>query len=245
MTNVVIIGATSAIAQAVARRYARAGARLHLTARDAVRLEAIADDLAVRGATKVDTTVLDVDDHDRHDACIARMFDELIPVDVVLVAHGTLPDQEACEASAALTVAELQTNGVSTISLATILANRLAAQGRGTLAVITSVAGDRGRQSNYVYGAAKGMTSIFLEGLAHRLQDTDVRILDIKPGFVDTPMTSQFEKGLLWVGPDRAAAVIHRRLESGSSFGYVPSWWWAIMRLVRWCPTPIFHRTKL
>lgn len=243
--NVVIVGATSAIAEALARRLAVRGDVLLLTGRDTARLAAIADDLRVRGAKAVHVATLDVNRLDEHARFVDHAWRTLGRIDVILIAHGTLPDQKACEASAARTIEEINTNFVSTISLLTLLANALQAQGVGTIAVVTSVAGDRGRKSNYVYGTAKGGVSRFLEGLRHRLHPFGVKVVDIKPGFVDTPMTAAFRKGALWATPKRVARDIERSLNRGDAVLYTPWFWRWIMLLVRLLPNVLFHRTGL
>ena len=243
--NVLIMGATSAIAEALARRLAARGAVMLLAGRDASRLEAVAADLRVRGAPTVRTAVLDVAQLDDH----ARFVDEAVrtlgSIDVAVVAHGTLPDQKACEASPAQTVAEMNTNFVGTVSLLTVLANVMQSQRAGTIAVITSVAGDRGRQSNYVYGSAKAGVSLFLQGLRHRLRAAGVQVIDVKPGFVDTPMTRAFPKGPLWATPAKVAQDIERAIDRGSDEIYTPWFWRWIMLIVRALPNAFFHRTSL
>ena len=164
---------------------------------------------------------------------------------MALIAHGTLPDQAECEASAALTRQALQVNALSVIELLTELANRLQAQGSGTLAVISSVAGDRGRKSNYVYGAAKGMVSIFLQGLRNRLHSHGVRVITIKPGFVDTPMTESFDKGVLWARPDRVARDIVSAIDKGRDVVYTPWFWRYILWVIRGIPEGVFKRLGL
>ncbi|WP_206199385.1 SDR family oxidoreductase [Parasulfuritortus cantonensis] len=240
-----IIGATSAIAEATARLWATEGAQLYLLARDQERLAAIADDLAVRGATAVQTAPFDATAFGTHEAAIAHAHAQLGAIDIVLVAHGTLGDQRACESSFELAHRELNNNAVSVISVLTHLANRLAAQKHGTIAVISSVAGDRGRQSNYIYGAAKGAVSIFLQGLRQRLSKANVHVLTIKPGFVDTPMTRHFKKGLLWVGPDVIAKHIHASIIKGRSEIYAPPFWRLIMFIITNIPTKIFNKLSL
>jgi decaprenylphospho-beta-D-erythro-pentofuranosid-2-ulose 2-reductase len=245
MRKVLIVGATSAIAEAVARRLAVRGDSLLLVGREATRLEAIAADLRVRGAPQANVGILDVA---RSDEC-ARFVDEAWrahgPFDIVLIAHGTLPDQKACEASVERTLAELNVNFIGTVSLLTVLANRMQERKSGTIAVITSVAGDRGRQSNYVYGAAKGGVSRFLQGLRHRLAPAGVKVLDIKPGFVDTPMTASYPKGALWAAPGQVARDIERALDRGTAVLYTPWFWRGIMWIVRALPNAVFHRTQL
>src|SRR5262249_30818286 len=159
---------TSAIAEATARLFAAGGARLYLVARNADKLAAVAQDLRVRGAAAVDIEVMDANDLQVHEAMLERAATALGRLDIALIAHGTLPDQGRCEAGVRDTIESLNTNFVSVVSLLAHAANRLATQGMGTIVVISSVAGDRGRQSNYVYGTAKGAVSIFLQGLRNR-----------------------------------------------------------------------------
>ena len=245
MLKIVIIGATSAIAEATARRYAARGARLFLFARHAQRLEDIAQDLRVRGAAAVASTTLDVNEHAAHANVLEQAWTWLGEVDVMLIAHGTLPDQSACEQSVDVSVTEFNTNATSTISLMTLAANKLEAQHAGALAVISSVAGDRGRQSNYLYGAAKAAVSTFSSGLRQRLARVGVAVVTIKPGFVDTPMTKDFRKGALWAKPDAVAAGIVHAIDCRRSVVYLPWFWSLIMLIIRHIPEPIFKRIKL
>lgn len=245
MLRIVIIGATSAIAEATARLYAARGAKLFLIARRTDRLKTIADDLRVRGAVDVACETLDVNDREAHASIIERAWTWLGDVDVVLLAHGTLPDQAACEQSVDTALAEFQTNATATIALMTLAANRFEAQRHGTLAVITSVAGDRGRQSNYLYGAAKAAVSVFAAGMRQRLYRAGVSVVTIKPGFVDTPMTREFPKGALWAMPDTVAKGILRAVDRKRSVAYLPGFWRLIMLLICHIPDFIFKRLKL
>jgi decaprenylphospho-beta-D-erythro-pentofuranosid-2-ulose 2-reductase len=243
--RVLIVGATSAIAEAVARRYAANGATLFLAARNLERAGAIADDLRVRGAARVAVGAYDAAEPNTAEALVAAAWDSLGGIDIALIAHGSLPDQQACAASAALTRHEIEVNALSVIELLTPLANRMEPAGSGTLAVIGSVAGDRGRQSNYVYGAAKGCLAVFLQGLAHRLAGSGVSVLTIKPGFVDTPMTAAFPKGPLWASPATVAKDIQRAIERRRLVLYTPWFWRWIMLAIRLVPSAVFHRTRL
>lgn len=244
--NIVIIGATSAIAQATIRLYAEQQHNLFLVARNAQTLPTIAQDANVRGANNVYQYLVDLGDQQQHQALMDAIFEQMPEVDIVLIAHGTLPDQTSCENNAELTLAEVNTNGLSTVSLLTHLANQFEQQKSGTLAVITSVAGDRGRQSNYVYGSAKKLVSTFLQGLRNRLYLSDVKVLDIKPGFVDTPMTESFDKGALWAQPEDIAKRIIKAIEKDKNGTlYTPWFWWGIMFIIRSIPEFIFKRLKL
>jgi short-subunit dehydrogenase len=244
-TRVLIVGATSAIAGETARVYAGYGARLFLTGRNAERLEAVAADLRVRGARAVETAVLDVTDRRRCDAVLEAAWAAFDGLDVALVAHGVLPDQARCQASAAETAEALEVNFVSTAALLTPLANRFEGARRGCIAVITSVAGDRGRQSNYVYGAAKGGLDRFVEGLRNRLFHAGVSVVTLRPGFVDTPMTAGMRHGLLFASARRAGRDIHRAIERRRDVAYIPWFWRPIMAIIRAIPEAMFKRLRL
>jgi decaprenylphospho-beta-D-erythro-pentofuranosid-2-ulose 2-reductase len=244
-TRVLIVGATSAIAGETARVYAAYGARLFLTGRNAERLEAVAADLRVRGARAVETAVLDVTDRQRCDAVVEAAWAAFGGLDVALLAHGVLPDQARCQASAAETAEALEVNFVSTAALLTPLANRFEQARRGCIAVITSVAGDRGRQSNYVYGAAKGGLDRLLEGLRNRLFHAGVAVVTLKPGFVDTPMTAGLKQGPLFASARRAGRDIHRAIERRRDIAYIPWFWRPIMAIIRAIPEAMFKRLRL
>lgn len=245
MQRVLIIGATSSIAEATARLYAERGARLHLVARNSSRLKDIASDLLVRGANEATYASLDVNELDSHASVLDDAWASLGGVDVALVAHGTLPDQKACEASVDTAMAEFATNATSTIALLTIMANLMERDGHGTMIVISSVAGDRGRASNYLYGSAKAAVSTFLSGLRQRLLRHGVDVVTIKPGFVDTPMTRNFKKGPLWAKPEAIAAGIVRAAQKSIPIAYLPRFWILIMTIIRLVPEFIFKRVSL
>lgn len=245
MKKILVIGATSAIAAASARLWAVQGHRLYLLARSEERLLALAGDLTIRGAESVQHAVLDVNDFALHRHALESAMASLGGIDIVLVAHGTLGDQHACESDFNRTLQELNTNAISVISMLTVLANVFEAQRRGTIAVIGSVAGDRGRQSNYVYGTAKAAIAVFMQGLRNRLHQSRVRVLTIKPGFVDSPMTSDFAKGPLWVSPDRAARGILAAIDRGADVAYVPGFWRWILLVIKLVPEVVFKRLKL
>lgn len=243
--RVAIFGATSAIAQAVARCMAQRGDALVVVGRNRERLEAVAGDLRVRGAGAVHTLVADLNETARHESLADEAWNALGGLDIALIAHGVLGKQAEAEVSGEKLQEILAANFTSAASLAMRLAQRFERQGSGTLAAIGSVAGDRGRLSNYAYGAAKGGLAIFLEGLRHRLHAKGVRVVTLKPGFVDTPMTRDFPKGPLWATPEQAAASIVRAIDRGASVAYVPGFWRAIMIVIRNLPEWILFRTRL
>ena len=245
MLKIMLVGATSAIAEATARRYAAGGARLHLIARDAERLPLIARDLAVRGAQAVSTEVCDFAEPFDAEALVKAAQSALEGLDLVLIAHGVLPDQSACEQDVARLCQAFEINTLSTLALLTPIANFMQAQQRGSIVVLSSVAGDRGRQSNYVYGASKAALDAFLSGLRNRLAKYGVQVLTIKPGFVDTPMTIEFKKGLLWASADTIAAGIVQAVEKKRDVVYLPWFWRGIMVIIRCIPERVFKRLSL
>jgi short-subunit dehydrogenase len=245
MKKILIIGASSAIASACARRWASEGVRFFLVGRDAVKLEQTAADLSVRGASTA-TFTLDMNDYEGHAAMLQACFDTLGQIDIALIAHGTLPDQKNCESDVATAIREFSANGLSVIAVLTALADRMESQGQGCIAVISSVAGDRGRPSNYLYGTAKAAVSTFCEGLRARLFKSGVHVLTIKPGFVDTPMTQGLPlPAALVATPDRVAAEICRAVEKRKNVIYTPFFWRFIMLIIRHIPEFIFKKLSL
>jgi decaprenylphospho-beta-D-erythro-pentofuranosid-2-ulose 2-reductase len=245
LQKILIVGATSAIAYEAAKLFAAEGAELFLTGRSQEKLEAVAADLRVRGARHVECFLLDVNDHELQ----AEVFDSALAsagwLDALLIAHGTLGDQYKAEMSVEEAVSQFQTNAVSVIALLTMAAIYFEQRGRGCIAVLSSVAGDRGRASNYVYGAAKGAVSIFLQGLRARLAKEGVAVVTIKPGMVDTPMTAHMKKGLLFSSASRVGRGVYRAMHQGRAVVYLPGYWRLIMLIIRAIPEKIFQRLPL
>jgi len=245
MSNILILGATSAIAKHTARLLAADEHSLYLVARNEDKLSAMKQDMLVRGAKEVNYETLDLADDKQHTQLIQRITTTMGSIDTVLIAYGTLANQEISASSYEKTLKELQINCLSVISLLTILANQLETQGSGSIAVISSPSGDRGRQSNYIYGTAKGALSIFLQGLRNRLAKSNVHILTIKPGFVDTPMTKGFKKGFLWVSPEVISKGIYNAIKKKKEVVYLPFFWLFIMLGIKSIPEKIFKHLKL
>jgi len=245
MRKIFIFGATSAIAEATARLFAADNSSFFLVARNPDKLKVLTEDLRVRGAPQVMTAVADALDFDRHQALVDEAFTVLNGLDTLLIAHGTLPDQKFCEHSFNQVRREFESTTMGSLSLLTHAANRFERQGFGTLCVISSVAGDRGRQSNYVYGAAKGAVSIFLQGMRNRLNSKGVHVLTVKPGFVDTPMTAAFTKNRLWASPAQVASGIYKAIIKKKDIVYLPWFWSPVMQVIRWLPETIFKRLHL
>ncbi len=243
--RILIVGATSAIAAALARRYAARGARLLLLGRRTEALQAEAADLRVRGAAEVQVRVFEAADTAAHGALLAEAFQLWQGLDIAVVAHGVLPDQAAAQADTALALQAFDINARSVISVLNELAKHFEAQRAGVIGVFSSPAAQRGRASNYLYGAAKAAVDTCCSGLRHRLFRHGVRVLTILPGFVDTPMTAGFAKGPLWARPARVAADIERALERRNGTLYTPWFWRWIMLIVRNLPQALFLRSGL
>ena len=239
------MGATSALAEATARILAARGDSLYLVGRRPDALKAIAADLKVRGAAQVAFELLDATDVASHEPMLARATQTLVGLDTVLIAYGTLSDQKACEGSAQLTVQELTTNAISIAALLTLVAQQFERRKSGTIAVISSVAGERGRASNYVYGSAKALVTAFTSGMRQRLSKSGVAVITIKPGFVDTPMTAAFPKGPLWAKPQTVAAGIVRAMDRSAAVVYLPFFWRPLMAVIRAIPERLFGRLTL
>jgi short-subunit dehydrogenase len=242
-----ILGATSAIAEATARLYAAEGAEILLVGRQAERLAAIAADLGARGAARVETAVRDLADTQDAAAAFAGFVAALGGVDHVLLAYGTLGDQQAAAHDPAAAAASLCVNFTSAAAWALLAADAIERQGHGSLVVLGSVAGDRGRRANFVYGAAKAGLSALVEGIAHRFANSGPRAVIVKPGPTVTPMTDGFanRKGLMWATPQTVAAIARRAAEHGGPVVYAPWFWRWIMLAIRLLPAPIFNRLDI
>jgi short-subunit dehydrogenase len=243
--RILILGATSALAHETAKYFAKDGASLVLVARSPLKLQAVSDDLRVRGAKEIQTIEADLTDFARHQEILEAALKPFAGLDMALIAYGTLGDQQLCERDVETTLQEFTTNATSVIALLTLLANYFEQQGRGSIAVISSVAGDRGRQSNYVYGAAKGAVTVFLQGLRNRLAKKGVTVVTIKPGMVNTPMTAHMRKGPLFANPRKVGHGIHTAILKHKEVAYVPGYWRYVMWIIKSIPEPIFKKMNI
>ena len=244
--RVMILGATSSIAQATARIFAGEGASFILVARDEKKARVVSADLVARGATKAEVIALDCASPDAPETLATAGWDnQKDPVTVVLLAYGSLTDQKRAQSDIEYLRSEIATNFTSAAALLTTIAAKMEAAHQGSIAIISSVAGERGRQSNYVYGAAKGALTVFADGLRNRLRVSGVHVVTVKPGFVDTPMTESFKKGALWASPVVVGEGIFQAIKKGRDVVYLPWFWWPIMVVIRSIPEMIFKRLSL
>jgi decaprenylphospho-beta-D-erythro-pentofuranosid-2-ulose 2-reductase len=243
---VIVLGATSAIAQAYARRRASGGARFVLLARREERLAAVSADLVARGAPSAEAVAMDLAAANEIERAVETIHARFGAPQEILLAYGTLGDQAALARDLSAAKSALDVNFVSAALWLLAFLKRRDAVRPLTCIVIGSVAGDRGRATNFIYGAAKGGLDVFVEGLAHAYAGTPVRFVLVKPGFVDTPMTAAFAKGgPLWSAPDRIAADMARAVQRGRRVVYSPWFWWPIMAVIRALPWFVFRRLKI
>jgi decaprenylphospho-beta-D-erythro-pentofuranosid-2-ulose 2-reductase len=243
--KILVLGATSGIAEATCRIWAAQGASLFLVARSEQKLSAVAADLKTRGAAYVDTAVADLDDTTQHPALLAHAINSLGGMDVAYLAHGILGDQGKAEQDFETAAQILHTNFVSVVSLLTWLANFCVQRHAGVLAVISSVAGDRGRKSNYLYGASKAGLTAFLGGLRNRVDREGVTVLNIKPGPVRTAMTSHMPGAEKMADVNKVAQTIVKAIDGRADEIYVPFQWQPIMFVIRHIPERVFKKLNL
>jgi decaprenylphospho-beta-D-erythro-pentofuranosid-2-ulose 2-reductase len=240
-----ILGATSAIAHAYARRCAKRGASLLLLGRNEGHLRANAADLMARGAKACFVRCCDLARPFDYGAMVADLVASGGPPDQVLAAYGTMEQSDRAVGDVGYARDLIETNFTSVACWVLAIIGRWEAGRPLTLVAIGSVAGDRGRARNFVYGSAKGGLDRLLEGLQQRYAGTTLRIVRVKPGFVDTPMTANMAKGgLLWATPERVAVDIERAVDRGRAVIYTPWFWWPIMMIIRHLPRFVFHRLK-
>ncbi|HWB75961.1 MAG TPA: SDR family NAD(P)-dependent oxidoreductase [Nannocystaceae bacterium] len=239
MSRVLVLGATSAIASEIALRYAQRGASLYLVGRNPDKLATLCARL---GDAVVGWELADLDATGHSDAIVQRAIDTLGSLDIAIIAHGLLGDQRATELEWSAAEQILRTNLLSPLALLLPLANYFETTSGGHIAVLSSVAGDRGRPRNYTYGAAKAGLTVYLQGLRSRLWRAGVAVHTFKLGPVDTPMTVDHPKNRLFSRADVVAEMIVTGIDAGVPEAYVPSWWRPILGVVRRLPESWFQR---
>ena len=245
--KIVIVGATSAIATHCARKWlSDDAADMILIGRDYERLHRLKQDLSTRSPmSEIQILQTDLNDPTKINEVVVKTA-KLGPIDIVLIAHGSLSDQQLCQVDLISCARELQINAISPVIFAEAFAKVMGEINHGTLAIISSVAGDRGRKSNYVYGAAKGLVTRYAQGLQHRFANTNVKIVLIKPGPTDTPMTSALKaQGAKLAAVEDVATRIVQGIEKDTSTIYTPAKWQIIMMIIRHLPGFIFNKMNI
>lgn len=245
MKKILIIGGTSAIASATALNFAKNGAELFLADISESKLDEVKTHITALTKAKINIGEFELADVSCHKELFERALSSMGEIDGILIAHGTLPAQEVIQNSSEEVVNQLNINFISVASLATIAAEYFENRSAGCIAVISSVAGDRGRKSNYIYGSAKGAISIFFQGLRNRLSAKNINVLTIKPGFVDTPMTAHLPKNPLYASAEAVGRAIYDSMIKGRDVVYVPGFWRCIMMLIKMLPESIFKKLSL
>jgi len=245
LNTVIVFGATSTLAKCMIRQLAETGSALYLVARNKEKLQATCDDAIARGARLCSFYAIEFDQNTNYETIFDQANKEVGVLDTCIIAHGTLSDQQACEASEELMLEELDTNMLSYLKIMRFAGNLFSKQKRGMIIPIMSVAGDRGRQSNYLYGTAKAAVATYASGQRNRLHTDGVHVLTVKPGFIDTAMTAHLKKGLLWAQPETVASAILKAAQKRVNILYVPFFWRYIMFVIKAIPEQIFKRLKL
>jgi short-subunit dehydrogenase len=244
--NILILGATSAIARACAEIFASEGATLILAGRDVPEIELIAADLRVRFGATVHIESFDATQYGDHAAFFQRCLDLTNgKLDGVVFVCGSLADKQAAAVDFTVARGLIESNYTSALSILTHAANYLEKQRAGWICAVSSVAGDRGRQSNYVYCSAKAGLSTYLQGLRNRLFPSGIAVIDVKPGFIDTAMTFGLPGVFLVASPEKAARDVRRAIRKRKNVIYTPWFWRWIMFIIKSIPEPIFKRMKL
>jgi short-subunit dehydrogenase len=240
-----VLGASSGIAEATCRIWAAEGAQMFLVARNAEKLAAVAADLKLRGASYVGTAVADLDDTDKHAELLTHAVNSLTGMDIAFLAHGILGDQARGEQEFEHAAQIIYTNFMAPVSLLTWLANYCLQRHAGVIAVLSSVAGERGRRSNYLYGASKAGLSTYLSGLRNRVDREGVTVITIKPGPVKTSMTAGMKGAEKFADVNKVAATIVKAIDKRVDTLYVPFLFLPIMFIVRHIPERIFKKLNL
>jgi decaprenylphospho-beta-D-erythro-pentofuranosid-2-ulose 2-reductase len=243
--NILILGATSAMARGTAAAFAARDDTLFLAGRDSEELQRLAADLSVRYHVPVHQAVFDIADVDSHAGFVGQVTKTLGGLDGVVLAAGFMADQSEAASNFTLVQRMVQVNYLGAMSVLDHCAAQLVAAGSGFIVGLSSVAGDRGRQSNYYYGSSKAGFSAYLSGLRNRLAGHGVRVLTVKPGFVDTAMTYGLEGMFLLASPEDIGRSIVRAVEKQRNTVYLPWFWRYIMLIIRHIPEFVFKRLKL
>ena len=245
--RIIIIGATSAIAEHCARLWVQGTlVDITLVGRDIQKVKRIANDLLVRSPqSNIEVMQAQFTDPIEIQKTVELLAEKNV-IDLVLIAHGSLPEQNICENDLKTCHETLEINGISPVLYAEAFAMHMAKNRHGTIALIGSVAGDRGRKSNYVYGAAKSLVSCYMQGLQHRFSGTGVKIVLVKPGPTDTPMTAHLKnQGAKLALVNNVALNIVNGIEKGSAVIYAPKKWQLIMWVIRNIPNRIFNKINI
>ncbi|MEC8023867.1 MAG: SDR family NAD(P)-dependent oxidoreductase [Myxococcota bacterium] len=244
-TSVAIFGATSRLSHALALEYGRLGYAIFLAARDIDEGERIAKDVEIRTGTKTCARKFDALDYPSHSVLVDTIGQMVGPPSVAIVAFGDMGDHSVSKTNFEAARKVLEINYTGAVSICEAMASVFESRGSGSVVGLSSVAGERGRQSNYFYGSAKGAFTLYLQGLAHRLAKSGAHAMTVKLGFVDTRMTYGLESAIPVASPERAARAIVKAQQKQCTSMYYPTFWKPVMSLIRMLPSRVVHRTDL
>jgi short-subunit dehydrogenase len=245
MGPIAIFGATSTLAQALAERFASTGCSLVLVGRSREKLTAIAKHLASLNPNAVTETIAaDFENLAAVGEVVSRVFDGPVPPTMAIISHGALISNSECLSDEKTFLRNVTVNFTSTAFLADKAGAALANKTGGTVVVVTSVAGDRGRQSNYCYGATKAAVSAYLDGLRASLASKGVSVLEVKPGVMDTAMTAHLPRSPLMASPQKVAADIIKAIKGRKRRIYTPWYWKVVMTVLKMVPDAIWPKVK-
>ncbi len=243
--NILILGANSPIARQLAFRYAERGYGVCLATRQIEEATQLAEDLKIRFAVQTLPLSFDARAFSTHPGLIAKVEEELGPLDVALLAFGEMGDQLRSQEEFSEALQVIEVNYTGAVSLCESIAARMQARGRGSILGISSVAGERGRQSNYFYGSAKGAFTRYLQGLRNRLHPEGVHVLTAKLGFVDTKMTFGMESKIPIASPEQVSRALFKAQQRRQDLLFYPPFWEGIMSVIRHIPEGLFKRLSL
>lgn len=245
MKKILIFGATSLIAEKCCKIWAKKNYELFLVGRDLDRLKIISTDLKIRYSTKINIFQSDLIEIKNHEKCFLAALKILKKFDIILLAHGSLSNEDKARNEIDYALEELELNALSFISLLILASKYLEITGGGIIALLSSVAGERGKSSNYLYGSAKSMINTYCSGMRQWYFNSNISIVTINLGFVDTPMTKNFKKNFLWSSADKVAAKIIKAIDKKRDIVYIPKFWFIILFIIKAIPENIFKRIKL
>lgn len=240
----VVLGASSSIGRAFARHAAAAGSDVILAGRDTDDLQRVAADVSLRSGRQADVLYFDAQATEQHDEFVEKVLAHGAPIDVMLL-FGAMPEQAATDADFELARQTIEVNYVGAVSVLNRLAPHFESQADGQIVVLSSVAGDRGRRKNYLYGSAKGALNLYLQGLRARLFESGVTVTTIKAGFLDTDMSYGMPGLFLVASPDDCAKACLDLGRKGREVAYFPLFWWGIMTIIKSIPERIFKRLSI
>ncbi len=242
MKNFLVLGASSLIVQKTLELLAKPDYKFYLVGRNEGKLNIVKSHIETISQSQIFVESADLTDFERHQQIFDNAIQAMGNIDYILVGYGILFNQQELEKEPTRIIENYNINALSVILFVSMVANYFEQHNKGSIVVISSVAGDRGRKSNYFYGSAKATLTVFLQGLRHRFAKTNIKVITIKPGLVDTPMTAHIKKNVLFASPEKVASDIFLAISRSKEVVYTPWFWRYIMAVIRILPEKIFKK---